>query len=79
LRSGQHSILSGSSPAAGLRGPGLAIWLPYSLEPKSINVKKTAVLRVCTTGKPGALRKLRRMRNYSLSGDKAKFQRDSDI
>lgn len=27
-------------PAASLRGPGLAIWLPYSLKPESINVKK---------------------------------------
>lgn len=42
-------------PAASLRGPGLAIWLPYSLKPKSTNVKKNAMLGIGTTGKSGAL------------------------
>lgn len=59
LRSRQYSILNGPSPAASLGGPGLdfisqAIWIPYSIKPKSVAAKGDAMLRIGTTGKSGA-------------------------
>lgn len=85
MKSSQHSILNGLSPAASLRGCGLdfikqAIWLPYSIKPKGINAKGNAMLRIGTTGKSGVLQKFKRKRHYLyLSGDETKFHRDSDI
>lgn len=59
MRSCQDSILNGPSPAASLGGSRLdfirqAIWISYSMKPKSVAAEGDAMLRIRTTGKSGA-------------------------